>query len=428
MNPVEIVTVNKIIPVYKDTVEASNINVINFTFSNGDECAYNVIAQKGLYEIGSKAIYIQPDYCLSDLPIFESFIRPFGDESKCRLGKNFRIRALKFNFQFNDSVDPIYSFGILIPLNDINVYIRTEYNPNDLSDILGISKYEEPESAGSGMIKGDFPSFMYKTDEENINNLKSHVTRVIESGQELGISIKVDGSSISIYFKKDFQKNGEWVYGICSRNQEKKIEQFYIEKYIDVDDNEYHKYIDPLTKLKGWFCDNTNLFYSDEEMVNRLDLTTIKHEVKDSWVDLAIGQGFVSKGLEYCQKNNVELVFRGELNGSGLKGSGNKYNPDSNLKQNILLFGIDSLTNGVAIRQHYGDEHNLEKVSNELGLNSTNITTIKVNSFDELITFCDNIFKVEKENGRLIEGVVIRTMYSNNLSCKYLSPEYDSKK
>lgn len=421
---VEIVVITKIIPVYKDTVEASNINVVNFSFSNGDECAYNVITQKGLYEVGSKAIYIQPDYCLSDLPIFESFLRPFGDESKCRLGKNFRIRALKFNFQFDNSSDPIYSFGILMPLDDVNSYINTTYNEDDLSEILGITKYEDPEDSGSGLIKGDFPSHMYKTDEENINNIKSHVSRVINSGQELGISIKVDGSSISIYFKKE---SDEWVYGICSRNQEKKIEQFYIDKYVDIDNNEYHKYIDPTTKVKGWYCDNTSIFMTQEE-IDASNMSIIKRDVIDSWVEVSTKHGFVENGLEYCKNNNVELVFRGELNGSGLKGSGNKQNPHSNSKQNIILFGVDSLETGFSKRQHYGNDHNLKVISEVLDLPITYVQVVKPNSYEDLISYCDNIFKEEKSQGRLIEGVVIRTMHSNDLSCKYLSPEYDSKK
>lgn len=35
--PVEIVTITKIIPVYKDGIEANSINVVNFTYENGNE-------------------------------------------------------------------------------------------------------------------------------------------------------------------------------------------------------------------------------------------------------------------------------------------------------------------------------------------------------------------------------------------------------
>lgn len=191
--PVEIVTVSKIIPIYKDGQEANSINVINFNFSDGSECGYNVIAQKGLYEIGSKAVYIQPDYCLSDIKLFDSFIRPNGEINKSKLGKNFRIRAIKFNFQFENSTDPIYSFGILMPKKEVDSFLNIDSDVDDIAELLGVTKYEEPESAGSGLIKGSFPSFCYKTDEENIMNIKSKVSKLCDGNTELGISIKHDG-------------------------------------------------------------------------------------------------------------------------------------------------------------------------------------------------------------------------------------------
>ena len=167
IKPVEIVEVNKIIPVYKNGEEANSIQVINFKFKNGDECGYNVIAQKGLYEIGSKACYIQPDYCLSDIGLFNSFTMPDNDPKKSRLGKNNRVRAIKFNFSFANSTDPIYSFGVLLPKSEVDSFIGKDSDTDDITEILGITKYEEPETAGFGLIAGDFPSFLYKTDEEN---------------------------------------------------------------------------------------------------------------------------------------------------------------------------------------------------------------------------------------------------------------------
>lgn len=421
IKPVEIVTISKIIPIYKDGQEANSINVINFVFKNGDECGYNVISQKGLYEIGSKAVYIQPDYCLSDLPIFDSFIRPFGEINKSKLGKNNRIRAIKFNFQFENITDPIYSFGILLPKNEIDKFINGDSDCDDITEKLGITKYEEPEGAGSGLVKGGFPHFMYKTDEENINNIKSIVKRIIEKGQELGITIKTDGSSFTQYFRK----NEDVFYtGICSRSMEKKLEQSYVSEYVN-NDNKYHKYIHPETKIKGWYCDKLQDFKTDEEVK---DFETIMIEVKDSWIELSKKTGLFEKGMKYCIDNDVELVFRGEIYGQGLKGSGNKLNPDSNAKQNLRIFGIDNLESGFSIREHYGKKHNLKSVCETLELDYTIPLIFKLNSYEELCEICENIFKDEKSKGKIIEGVVIRTMNSNDLSCKYMNAEYDSKK
>jgi RNA ligase (TIGR02306 family) len=371
-NAVEIVTISRIIPIYKNGEEASAIQVVNFNFANGDECGYNVISQKGIYQVGSKAVYIQPDYCLPDSPLFASFTAPNGDPNKSRLGKNNRIRALKFNFSFENSSDPIYSVGILLNTNELPIeLLATE----DLAAALGITKYEEPEKGATGLTRGTLPSFLYSTDEVNCANLKSHINRVLASGAEVAYTIKVDGSSFTEYFKKDAE--GNWYTGICSRSLEKKI------------------------------TDDT----------------------ADSWVKLAKSSGLYERGMEYCKKHNVELAFRGEIYGQGLKGSGNKLNPHAQLKQGLILFGVDDLSSGFATRIHYGQPHNLDDVCEELGINHTSAAVSdKPKNYDELVSIASDIFKGIKESGYVVEGVVVRTVYSNDLSVKVMNPEYDSKK
>ena len=440
---VEIVTINRLVPVYKDGQEATSIQVAKFSFENGGECGFNVIAQKGLYEIGSKAIYIQPDYCLPDTELFADFVAPGGEPKKSRLGKQNRIRAIKFNFNFEGTSDPIYSNGILMPLSEVEYFLSNSDpdnycfysdlpSPNayskiedieDLAEKLSVTKYEEPESAGSGLAAGEFPSFMYKTDEPNINNLVDHVKRIIAEGQELGVTIKRDGSSHTTYFKLE---GDEWKVGVCSRSMEKKMEQLQTTGYVSQDGLEYRKHFDRETMTKGWFCEATEEFITDD--VAESTLIPIQKEVKDSWVELAKSSGLLEKGLEYCKEYGVQLAFRGEIIGQGLKGSGNKVNPDSNEKQKLVLFGIDDLSEGYSKRINYSSPHNLRYVANLLGIEYTPVFIAKFATYESLCEYCEGIFVKEKAEGRIIEGVVIRTMYTNDLSCKYMNGEYDSRK
>ena len=424
---VEIVTINNLVPIFKDGTQANSIEVAKFNFENGNECGFNVIAQRGLYEIGSKAIYIQPDYCLSENELFSSFISPGGETKKSRLGKNNRIRAIKFNFNFDGSKDPIYSNGILMPMREVESFLGTKLlcdgiSRGSLHELLGITKYEEPETAGSGLIAGEFPSFMYKTDETNIMNIVDHVKRVISEGQEMGITLKRDGSSHTTYFKII---DDEYKSGVCSRSQEKKMDQTFVTDYVDDNGNTYHRYFDQETKTKGWFSDTTSLFKTDDEVA---EFKPVTKEVKDSWIELATNSGLLEKGLEYCKTHGVQLAFRGEIIGQGLKGSGNKVNPDSNEKQKLVLFGIDDLSEGFARRINYSSVHNLRDVSNALGIEYTESVVVRPKTFEEFVEICEDIFRTEKVKGRIIEGVVVRTMYTNDLSCKYMNLEYDSKK
>lgn len=422
---VEIVEITEKLPIFKNGEPANAIEVVHFKYDDDSPCGYHLISQKGLYEIGDKAIYHQPDYCVSDIALYDSFTKPGGDPKKSKLGRNGRIRAVKFNFNFENSSEPIYSFGILLPVSEVEGFLQTSINEiNDLSEVLGIVKYEEPETGSSGIVAGDFPSFMSKTDESNFFNVIGGIKRCIEDGEEFGLSLKHDGSSWSMYCKKNEQ--GEFYYGICSRTQEKSLQQQYVSLYVDNLGSEFHRYINPSTKEKGWFNDDSGTFISDEWAEE--NLTPIMTEVRDSWVDVATNKGYVEKLMNYCKKYDVELVFRGELIGEGLKGSGNKLNSDAKVKQTIILFGVDGLETGFSVRNHYSNFHNLEAVGIETELPYTKSEWITPTSIEELETACKNIFIREEAAGRIIEGVVIRTKNNNRVSCKYLNPKYDEKK
>lgn len=180
IKPVQIVTIKNKIPLFKGEEQANAIEKIEI-----EENGFSLVAQKDLYKIGYKAVYIQPDFSLSDIPLFESFIRPFGEPKKSKLGSNFRIRAVKFNLHTGDN-EPTYSVGILLPIEEVVKYLqKDDYTDDDLlhfyhyygsgsgrdlTTILGITKWEEPDNTGGGLkVNGgkQYPSGVYKTDETN---------------------------------------------------------------------------------------------------------------------------------------------------------------------------------------------------------------------------------------------------------------------
>jgi RNA ligase (TIGR02306 family) len=83
----------------------------------------------------------------------------------------------------------------------------------DVSEMLGIVKYEPPIPARlAGKIKGSFPSFLRKTDEERIQNLEKEYTEWgLSSKHQFYATEKLDGSSFTCYLK-------DGVFGVCSRN------------------------------------------------------------------------------------------------------------------------------------------------------------------------------------------------------------------
>ena len=200
MEAVSILKVEKKLQVFKAGEPANAIEVIRLCDENGDSLEFNIIAGKGLNEVGEYGLYIMPDYCLSERNEFMEYLAPGGDPSKCKLGKGNRIKAIKFNFSFDREIDPIYSNGIFINLKFLPEF---DHNQN-LQDYFGITKYvaaDNAESMKSGLTKGDLPDFLYATDETRIETIKKHVNMIFNEGEEVAFTLKRDGSSITNFYK-----------------------------------------------------------------------------------------------------------------------------------------------------------------------------------------------------------------------------------
>lgn len=385
IKPVSIVTIKNKIPLFKGNDEANSIELIEL-----EENGFQVVSQKNLYSIGDKAVYIQPDYCVPDTLLFESFLRPNGDAKKCKLGSQNRIRAIKFNLHRGDGL-PTYSQGILLPIKEVDEFLHQIVNAGtDLPKLLGITKYVEPEDNGyKGGVNGgrsqQFPEGMYKTDETNINNLWGHIKFPIRLiGRE-----KVDGSSITLYYR-----NGK--AGIASRNLDKPL-----------------TYKQIIGKRKPTLFERIKLLF-------RFKVDLFNYEEIESDSDFVkYGKPYLPLLEAYCKASKRNIALRGELNGGSLKGSGNKNNPSRNEAPNIKFFGVD-IYDFNTIRL---PEDEFVHIINWIEGSTCKFVFDKTfNSREELEQECHNYFK-----DNLIEGIVVRTV-DHNFSAKFMCEEYDSKK
>lgn len=155
---------------------------------------WQVVIRKGEFTVGQKAIYLEID---SWVP-YE--LAPFlckGKEPREFNGiKGERLRTVKLRGQVSQ--------GLLLPADS------GHFIGDDLTEVLGIQKWEKPIPAQlAGTVKGSFPSFLIKTDQERVQNL----ARELPSFTGLyEITEKLDGSSMTVYYR-----NAE-EYGVCSRN------------------------------------------------------------------------------------------------------------------------------------------------------------------------------------------------------------------
>lgn len=168
-----------------------------------------VVAKKGEFPVDSLAVYMEVD---SFVPTeIAPFLTKAGHEPKEYEGvQGERLRTVKLRGQLSQ--------GLLLPISSLPSVLQMEaIEGSDVTEALGVLKWERPISPQLyGQAKGNFPSFLRKTDQERVQNightLESYINETFE------VTIKLDGSSCTIF------SNGE-EDGVCSRNLELKRDE-----------------------------------------------------------------------------------------------------------------------------------------------------------------------------------------------------------
>lgn len=188
------------------------------------ECAtvdgWKLVVKKGEFSVGDKCVYFEIDSWVPHT------LAPFlskGQEPKIYEGVlGNKLRTIKLRGQISQ--------GLAMPLGtadstifpEIWQYIlshnldETSTYEVDFSELLGVKKWEPQLPAElSGQVKGNFPSFIRKTDQERCQNLIEEIF-VDNKDAKYEVTIKLDGTSATFY-----HYNGE--VGACSRNLELKL-------------------------------------------------------------------------------------------------------------------------------------------------------------------------------------------------------------
>jgi len=160
---------------------------------------WQVVVEKNKHKVGDKVLYFEIDSFLPVKTEYEFLLRGSSPKKMLVDGKEIEGIRLK-TIKLKNTLSQGLILSIPEELKDIEI-------GEDVSEKLGVIKYEMTIPAKlSGIIKGSFPSFLPKTDEERIQNMPE-----ILNGYY--VSEKIDGTSVS-YYKKD------GVFGVCSRNLE----------------------------------------------------------------------------------------------------------------------------------------------------------------------------------------------------------------
>lgn len=243
---------------------------------------YDCIVGRDQYKVDDLCVFVQPD---SMLPLDKTWCQDL-----IRYTSKGRIRAVRLRGE--------WSMGLVVPLEDLyenNIDGPLVSEGDDVTEELGVTKYE-PALPNNTQARGGLPFLIPRTDEDRWQNIRKLDELM---GQEVDVTLKIDGSSATYYclLGGQWPGEGQTKVGICSRSLE----------------------------LKTGEDDNGVAFNS-------------------KWHEAERRYNILEKLRAYCEKHNVSLALRGEIHGAGIQTS--SHNPHSNGEVDFSLYGVYNITTG----------------------------------------------------------------------------------
>lgn len=154
---------------------------------------WQAVIKKDEFNVGDEVVFIPVDTILQRAE-WNEFL--FKDKN----AKEIRLKTVKLR--------GVYSQGLILPI-EIAGYFAVDNRT--LAEMLGVTKYEKPLNPQlAGQARGGLPSWLRKSDEENLQSNPLVITELQALPRFLA-TMKMDGSSFKCYLK-----DGE--FGVCSRS------------------------------------------------------------------------------------------------------------------------------------------------------------------------------------------------------------------
>ena len=172
---------------------------------------WTLVSQKGNFQPGDLCIYFEVDSQLPNTEDFDFMLQGLSEEDRTnpdKVKRALRLRAKK--------IRKIVSQGLALPVKDFMHLLPKPFKlGDDVTEVLGVTKYEPPEESFPREVEGPFPFQVPKTDETRIQAIPSLLEEL--RGLECYSSVKMDGQSLT--FAKLLDTEGNVAHKVCTRNQ-----------------------------------------------------------------------------------------------------------------------------------------------------------------------------------------------------------------
>lgn len=156
----------------------ANADAIELARINGWQC----VVKKGEFASSDLGVFLEIDSIPPDTEKFRFLWTPKTGEAIERPAK-FRIRTMKLRGALSQ--------GLLLPLSELALENVSE--GDDVSQLLGVEKYEPPAPQGMGDFRAHFPAFVPKTDEMRVQSVPEVLNEL--RGLPYVATMKYDGTS-----------------------------------------------------------------------------------------------------------------------------------------------------------------------------------------------------------------------------------------
>lgn len=179
------------------------------------------VALKTEFTVGDLCVYFEIDSFIPIIPQVEHLraraYKKMGDR------EGVRVKTIKLRGQISQGLAlPIHKFFDMFAGSkfdegqELSEYFHVG---NDVSELIGVEKYEQPIPAElNGKVKGNFPSFIKKTDQERCQNIGNIIFND-NKDTTYESTLKLDGTSFTGFRHIDND-------GVCGRNWQLQMDEW----------------------------------------------------------------------------------------------------------------------------------------------------------------------------------------------------------
>lgn len=172
---------------------------------------WTLVSQKGNFETDDLCVYFEVDSQLPDTEEFDFMLEGMSEEDRAnpdKVKKALRLRPKK--------IRKVVSQGLALPIKYFMHKLPKPFKEgDDVTEALGVTKYDPPEDSTPKEIEGKFPFQIPKTDETRIQAVPEILNEL--NGVECYVSVKMDGQSLT-FAKLVDGSTGEVQNKVCTRN------------------------------------------------------------------------------------------------------------------------------------------------------------------------------------------------------------------